>query len=172
MKTGRRNLLKMAGVGAAVAGFAVEAQSADTDADWERAVPELQAVLARRMGLANEVSAAVFRRLAAIDLRPRHVAAPDSDGIVTIHADEGFDRRWEAGSDATLSPGFLAGSVALLTEQAAYMVRGPEAVFRCDAACSFGGITLYAMRSRASGIALISSAVGAPMIKSLRFASV
>lgn len=172
MKTGRRNLLKMASVGTAMAGFAVEAQSADTDADWEMAVPELQEVLARRIGLASKVSAAVFRRLAAIDLRPRHAAAPARDGIVTIHADDVFDRRWEVGSDVVLSPGFLAGSVALLTEQAAYMVRGPEAVFRCDAACSFGGITLYAMRSRASGIALISSAVGAPMIKTLKFAPV
>jgi hypothetical protein len=170
MKTGRRNLLKMAGVGTAMAGFAVDANAADTDADWGATVGELQAVLARRMGLANDVSAAVFRRLAAISLRPRYAAAPEGEDIVTVHADDSFDRRWEVGSDAISPPGFLAGSVALLTEQAVYTVRGSEAVFRCDAACSFGGITLYALRSRASSIALISSASGAPMIKSLKFA--
>jgi hypothetical protein len=124
------------------------------------------------MGLANDVSAAVFRRLAAIEIRPRHVASSGGEGIVTNHADDSFDRRWEASSDAILPPSLLTGSSVLMTEQAVYMIRGPEAVFRCDAACSFAGITLYALRSRASSIALISSASGAPMIKSLKFAPV
>lgn len=167
INVGRRNLCKLGGAGTLVAGLSSNTAQATPDPEHVEAVTERE--LIERLGLAPDIAAAAYRRLAANAFQAAVLGVPEQQGRAQILADSPYLRQWQVKSNHSLPADFLERSCALLSEAALFAVNSREVVFRCDAGCSFGGITLYMLRSRAARIALISTIPNAPLITSLQF---
>ena len=168
-KAGRRDVLKLAGLGTASGGLAVRALAGGVERGLQTTLWSFQDALALQLGLPAIVIASALRRLDALDFQPQLMVTPVNEREAEVQASVPFRRTWRTTSEDPLPADLLGRSCALISRDAVIAIRGPEVLFRCTAGCSYGGMTLFLLRSRGAQVALMSNMADAPLIRSLSF---
>jgi hypothetical protein len=131
-------------------------------------IDALREFVANQLGLPAAVVAAAIRRILSWELLPTQAIVSQGDRVARLLDASPLDLNWDVNSDKAMPIDFLQRSCVLVASGASALVRAEDVTFRCEAGCSFGGLTLYRLRSRESRIALIAAIPTAPLIRSLQ----
>lgn len=170
LQASRRDLFKLAGAGAALPHFELNAGGAREPADellraW---IPSIVS----QLQIEPSVAFAVLRRLAKAGLRPTVMVEPGPLGQARINAATPYLRSWQLASDKITGSDVLGRSCVLVNDDAITALSSPQVIFRCYAGCSFANVTVFQLRSRLAEIAMITAKSNLPLIKSLQFSEV